>query len=74
MVILTPSSRRGQRGRTVPGGKGGYQITLPHDVLNKLNYVREPGQSYSDVMAKHGDAKILYLLDTLLPGQIIHPF
>jgi hypothetical protein len=33
-----------------PDGKGGYRITLPHDVLNKLNYVRGPGQSYSDVI------------------------
>jgi hypothetical protein len=33
-----------------PDGKGGYRITLPHDVLNKLNYVREIGESYSDVI------------------------
>jgi hypothetical protein len=33
-----------------PDGKGGYFITLHHDVLNKLNYVRGPGQSYSDVI------------------------
>jgi hypothetical protein len=31
-------------------GPGGYLITLPHDALNKLNYVRERGQSYSDVI------------------------
>jgi hypothetical protein len=26
-----------------PRGKGGYFITVPHDVLNKLNYLRESG-------------------------------
>ena len=35
-----------------PDGKGGYRITLPHDVLNKLNYVREIGETYSDVILR----------------------
>ena len=33
-----------------PDGKGGYFITLPHGVVDRLNYLREPGQSYSDVI------------------------
>jgi hypothetical protein len=34
---------------------GGYLITLPHDVLNKRNYLRGPGQSYSDVILRVAD-------------------
>jgi len=30
--------------------KGGYLITLPHGVVDRLNYLREPGQSYGDVI------------------------
>jgi hypothetical protein len=33
-----------------PDGKGGYFITLPHGVVDRLDYLREPGQSYSDVI------------------------
>jgi hypothetical protein len=28
-----------------PDGKGAYFITLPRDVLDKLNYLRGPGES-----------------------------
>jgi hypothetical protein len=35
-----------------PDGKSGFRITLPHDVLNKLNYVREIGETYSDVILR----------------------
>jgi hypothetical protein len=35
-----------------PDGKGAYFITLPRDVLNNLNYVRAPGESYSDVILR----------------------
>ena len=28
--------------------KGGFFVTLPYSVVDRLNYVREPGQSYSD--------------------------
>lgn len=33
-----------------PDGKGGFFITLPHGVIDRLNYLREPGMSYSDVI------------------------
>jgi hypothetical protein len=36
---------------TRPDGKGGFHLTLPRDVLNKLKLIREPGESYSDVIA-----------------------
>jgi hypothetical protein len=35
-----------------PDGKGRYRITLPHDLLDKLNHVRGPGESYSDVIIR----------------------
>ena len=41
---------RRPRGEHRPDGKGGYFITLPHGVVDRLNYLREPGQSYSDVI------------------------
>ena len=33
-----------------PDGKGGFFVTLPHGVIDRLNYLREPGMSYSDVI------------------------
>ena len=35
-----------------PDGKGAYFVTLRRDVLDKLNYLRAPGESYSDVILK----------------------
>jgi hypothetical protein len=41
-----------------PDGKGVYFVTLPQDVLDKLNYLRGPGESCSDVILRlaKGDA------------------
>jgi len=36
--------------RGCPDGKDGYFITLPHGVVDRLNHMLEPGQSYSDVI------------------------
>jgi hypothetical protein len=44
-----PDNREAERR---PDGKGAYFVTLPHDVLHKLNYLRESGESYSDVILK----------------------
>jgi coenzyme PQQ precursor peptide PqqA len=33
-------------------GKGGYLITLPHNVLDRLKAARGPGESYSDVILR----------------------
>ena len=30
-------------------GNGSFVVTLPRDVLDKLNYLRGPGESYGDV-------------------------
>jgi hypothetical protein len=35
-----------------PDGKGGFQITFAHDVLDKLKALRGPGESYSDVIVR----------------------
>jgi hypothetical protein len=35
-----------------PDEKGDYFVTLPRDVLDKLNYLRGPGEIYSDVIIR----------------------
>jgi hypothetical protein len=47
IAATLPDNREAERR---PDGKGAYFVTLPHDVLYKLNYLREPGKSYSDVI------------------------
>jgi predicted CopG family antitoxin len=42
----------GSAANTRPDGKGGFHITLPRDVLDKLKLIREPGESYSDVILR----------------------
>ena len=42
-----PDGREAERR---PDGKRGYFITLPHGVVDRLNYLRKPGQSYFDVI------------------------
>jgi hypothetical protein len=37
---------------TRPDGMGGFHITLPRDVLDMLKLIREPGESYSDVLVR----------------------
>jgi hypothetical protein len=37
------------KGTKGPDRNGGLFLTLPHDVLNKLKALRDPGESYSDV-------------------------
>jgi len=50
MVTIPISADCLRRDHSRPDGKGGYFITLPHDVLHKLNYLREAAQSYNDVI------------------------
>ena len=33
-------------------GNGSFVVPLPRDVLDKLNYLRGPGESYSDVILR----------------------
>ena len=40
-----------------PDGKGGNFITLPQGVVDRLNYLREPGQSYSEVILRLAKAE-----------------
>ena len=47
IAATLPDDRQADRH---PDGKGGYFITLPHGVVDRLNYLREPGESDSDVI------------------------
>jgi predicted CopG family antitoxin len=40
------------RAETRPDGKGGFLITLPHSVMDRLKALRGPGESYSDVIIR----------------------
>jgi len=53
-----------------PDGRGGYFITLPHGVVDRLGHLREPGESYSDVILAlaRNNAEVRNLLPQLLPG------
>ena len=53
IVETLPDGREADRR---PNGKGGYFITLPH-VVDRLDYLREPGQSFSDVILRLATAK-----------------
>jgi hypothetical protein len=35
-----------------PDGKGGYRITLPHSVIERLKAIRGPGETYSDAILR----------------------
>jgi predicted CopG family antitoxin len=42
----------GAEADTRPDGKGGFHITLPRDVLDRLKLIRQLGESYSDVILR----------------------
>jgi hypothetical protein len=37
--------------------KGGYLVTLPHNVLDRLKAARGPGESYSDMILRLATAQ-----------------
>jgi hypothetical protein len=43
---------KGWKAELRPDGHGGYLITLPNGVLDKLRALRGPGESYSDVISR----------------------
>ena len=45
---------KGSKADARPDGKGGYLIVLPHAVLDRLNAMRGPGESYCDVILRLG--------------------
>ena len=49
IAATLPDGREAERR---PDGKGGYFITLPHGVVDRLSHLREAGQSYSDVILR----------------------
>jgi hypothetical protein len=57
LAAIEASLPEGREAERRPDGKDGYFITLPHAVLNKLNYVRGPGESYSDVILRLATAQ-----------------
>jgi predicted CopG family antitoxin len=51
-AALAASLPRDKEADARPNGKGGFKITLPHDILGKLKALRGPGESYSDVIVR----------------------
>jgi hypothetical protein len=49
-AVIAATLPDGREADRRPDGKGGYFITLPQGVVDRLNYLRGPGQSYSDVI------------------------
>lgn len=43
---------KGAKAEARPDGKGGYLVTLDRNVLDRLKALREPGESYSDVIVR----------------------
>jgi hypothetical protein len=52
LAAIAATLSGGRAADTRPDGKGGFFITLPRDVLNRLKLLREPGESYSDVIVR----------------------
>ena len=50
-------SSDGSQAEARQDGKGDYFITLPQGVVDRLNYPREPGQSYSEVILRLAKAE-----------------
>jgi hypothetical protein len=57
LAAIEATLPEGREAERRPDGKGSFFITLPHDALNKLNYVRGPGESYSDVIVRLATAQ-----------------
>lgn len=51
-AVLAASLPTDKEADARPDGKGGFKITLPHDILAKLRALRGPGESYSDVIVR----------------------
>jgi hypothetical protein len=59
-IAITPAAfaaieatlHEGLKADTRPDGKGGYLVTLPHGVIDRLAALRGPGESYSDVILR----------------------
>jgi predicted CopG family antitoxin len=49
---IKASLSEGSEADTRPDGKSGLHITLARDVLDRLKLIREPGESYSDVIVR----------------------
>jgi hypothetical protein len=59
-ISLTPAAfaaieatlPKGSKAKIRPDGRGGYLVTLPNGVLDRLHSLRGSGESYSDVILR----------------------
>jgi hypothetical protein len=49
---LGDAARARSKADAHPDAKGGYLVTLPHGVVDRLKHLRGPGESYSDMIAR----------------------
>ncbi len=56
-AAIATTSPDGRAADHRPDGKGGYFTTLPQGVVDRLNDLREPGQSYSEVILRLAKAE-----------------
>jgi hypothetical protein len=50
--IIVTALPSGRRVKLRPDGYGGYVVTLPNGVLDRLKAMRGPSESYSDVILR----------------------
>lgn len=49
-AVIVATLPKGCKAELRPDSNGGYQVTLPNGILDRLESMRGPGQSYSDVI------------------------
>jgi hypothetical protein len=53
-AIFVATLPDGYRAELRPDGNGGFVVTLPNGILDGLEVLRGPGESYSDVILRLG--------------------
>jgi hypothetical protein len=51
-AAITATLPEGLRAQARPDSKGGYLVTLPRGLLDRLKAMRGPGESYDDVILR----------------------
>jgi hypothetical protein len=51
-AIIVTTLPDGYKAELSPGGNGGFVVALPNGILDRLEALREPGESYSDVIIR----------------------
>jgi hypothetical protein len=57
LAAIAATLPEGREADRRPDGKRGYFITLPHGVVDRLNYLRESSESYSDVILRLAESE-----------------